>query len=177
LALPIRITIYRYGKICKAELAMAIRHDLHQNGAVHRLGAIAMQHRLEQILEARGLNQSQLARRMDLPPTSINRLVNGDRKMTLDWMQRIAAALDLRASDLLAEKDFRNRLAGDEARVLRHYRDLRPADRLRAFRIMAVLADAADDADAFFDGGEAGLPDSDAFFDGGEAGLPDSDAA
>ena len=130
---------------------MANRQSFAHHRGLDVMGAFSMDTRLEQILDARGLNQSQLAARIGVPATQINRLINGNRRWTLDWLQKIARALDLQASDLLPDQDFRNRLAADELRLLDDYRALRPTDRLRYLRISAALADRPDDDQPLFD--------------------------
>lgn len=48
------------------------------------------------------INQAELARRAEMDPSEITKLFNGKRGWTLRTMQRIAAALDMPVSDLLA---------------------------------------------------------------------------
>lgn len=57
--------------------------------------------------EARGLTQKDLGEMMK-PKTSsvqISRLENEDRRMTLDWLRRFAAALKVNVPDLLSDAD------------------------------------------------------------------------
>lgn len=52
--------------------------------------------------EARGLMQEELAHRADLHPTWVSRLESGDKNPTWATVARIAAALDMRVSELAA---------------------------------------------------------------------------
>lgn len=59
--------------------------------------------RIRELREAKGLSADQLAEIVD-PPTSgaqIRRLEVGARKLTEDWMRRIAGALEVNPADLL----------------------------------------------------------------------------
>lgn len=99
-----------------------------------------MDHRIEEVMADRGFTQTRLAAKLETLPTQINRLIRGERRLTLDWLQKIAAALECRASDLLVDGDFRNRLAADEGALLEAYRSLRLEDRIRMVRIADVMA-------------------------------------
>lgn len=66
-----------------------------------------MVNRVKEWRERRGLSQEKLAKRVK-PATSgaqIHRLENDDRKLTVDWLRRLAAALDCRTWDLFEPPD------------------------------------------------------------------------
>lgn len=70
--------------------------------------------RIREIRLARGLTESELARRVGTSQPQIRRLEAGQRRLTEEWMRRIAKALDVRPADLLATvtaADFQNELA------------------------------------------------------------------
>lgn len=52
---------------------------------------------------ARGLSQDALANRLGCTRQTMNRLENGHRKFTLNWMERIGTALGVRPADLLPD--------------------------------------------------------------------------
>lgn len=58
--------------------------------------------RIGKLREERGLTQADLARMIRTSQPQIQRLENGERKLTEDWMRRIARALDVEPADLLA---------------------------------------------------------------------------
>lgn len=57
--------------------------------------------RIREIRERRGLSQSQLAAAVGTTQPQINRLETGVRKLTVEWMQKIAQALDVHPEDLI----------------------------------------------------------------------------
>jgi len=59
--------------------------------------------RIAKLRELKGLSQAELARRVRQPATQsqIQRLESGERRLTEDWMRRIAPALDVEPPDLL----------------------------------------------------------------------------
>lgn len=59
--------------------------------------------RIRQIRENRSFSQTQLAEMIGTSQPTINRLEKGQRKLTVEWMQKIAAALQVAPSDLLPE--------------------------------------------------------------------------
>lgn len=50
-------------------------------------------HRIEELMKAAGLNQAELARRANVTPSSLNKVLKGTRGLDLDWMIRLARAL------------------------------------------------------------------------------------
>lgn len=58
---------------------------------------------IKKLREERGLSQERLARLVDTSGPQIHRLENGDRKLSHDWMVRIARALDCEPVDLISE--------------------------------------------------------------------------
>lgn len=58
--------------------------------------------RIREIRELAGLSVLELANRVGTSDTQIRRLEQGKRRLTEDWMQRIARALDCTPADLIA---------------------------------------------------------------------------
>ena len=58
--------------------------------------------RIRQIREKRGLTQAQLADRVGTTQPTIMRLENGKRRLTVEWMRKIAKALDVLPEELLS---------------------------------------------------------------------------
>lgn len=58
--------------------------------------------RIKEIRERRGLSTAQLAALVGTSQPQITRLENGERKLTAEWMSRLAQALDCSPADLLA---------------------------------------------------------------------------
>lgn len=61
---------------------------------------------LRKLRQAKGWSQEQLAERADLHRTYIGSVERGERNITIDNMERLAAALDAKIQDLL-EGDFK----------------------------------------------------------------------
>ncbi|WP_343343057.1 helix-turn-helix transcriptional regulator [Sphingomicrobium sp. XHP0239] len=66
-----------------------------------------MQSRIRDVRRAKGLTLAEVAERCDPPTTAqtIGRLETGTRTLSIDWVNRIAAALDVDSADLLAHAD------------------------------------------------------------------------
>lgn len=60
-----------------------------------------MPNRIAVLRRERGLSLTALAAAVGTTKAQIQKLERGDRRLTLDWMQRIAPALKVRISDLL----------------------------------------------------------------------------
>ncbi len=61
-----------------------------------------MDNRISELRKARGLTMKQLAELVGTSNQQISHLEKGRRRLTLDWMERIAKALECHPSDLLA---------------------------------------------------------------------------
>lgn len=59
--------------------------------------------RLRELREARGLSRRALAERVNCGESQIVKLERGERRLTLDWVERLAAALEVRPTDLIVE--------------------------------------------------------------------------
>lgn len=60
-----------------------------------------MPNRLREFRDLAGLSMQALADRVGTTAPQINKLEKGERRLTLDWMTRLAAALDIEPKDLL----------------------------------------------------------------------------
>ena len=58
--------------------------------------------RLQEIMEARGLQSADLARLSSTDPSTLSKLVNGKRELRRHWAARLAQPLNVRPDDLLA---------------------------------------------------------------------------
>ena len=74
--------------------------------------------RIAQLRDKFGLNQDDLAERMNTTGVQISRLETGQRKMTMAWMRRFARAFGVPLSDLLPDAEVRDRLGEDERQLL-----------------------------------------------------------
>lgn len=60
-----------------------------------------MENRIKELRKARGLTMKQLAELVGTSNQQISHLEKGRRRLTLEWMERIAKALDCQPADLL----------------------------------------------------------------------------
>ncbi len=63
-----------------------------------------MANRLRELRKAQGLTMEALAGRTNTTASQINKLEKGDRRLTDEWMHRLAQALDCNAADLIIER-------------------------------------------------------------------------
>lgn len=96
---------------CVGEVAGFPQDALDRKAAlihVLRYGRLIMDNRIAAIRIAQGLSRSELARRVRTTPAQIQKLEDTDRRLTLDWMRRIANALGVKPSELLLANDVRS---------------------------------------------------------------------
>ena len=74
---------------------------MQDSAGVHRLGEQPM-NRIREIREAAGLSSDELGERVGTSGAQIRRLETGERKLTADWMGRIAEVLGCTPADLIA---------------------------------------------------------------------------
>jgi transcriptional regulator with XRE-family HTH domain len=89
---------------------------------------------LQRLMEMRGLQQRQLARRAHLSESSISRLLSGEQgNPTTRTLQHLARALDLEVRDLLLSEGEAPRAPASESEelLLELYRLLSPEERSR----------------------------------------------
>ncbi len=81
-----------------------------------------MELRIDELQQRIGINDAELARRANTDQTQIGRLKKGERGMTIEWMRRLAKALECTVADLLPEVDFPNRPTDGDMRLLEKIR-------------------------------------------------------
>lgn len=76
-----------------------------------------MTNRIKEVREARGLSQDRLAGLAETTRSQIVKLERGERRLTVDWMRRLAPALGCAPADLLSATDTQrtDAPAGSEA--------------------------------------------------------------
>lgn len=95
--------------------------------------------RIAKLREQRGLTQAELAKLAHTTQPQIQRLERGERRLTEDWMKRIAAALDVDPADLLevaTKASFRDEV---EPFLPDALRDIAKPLKARALRYFTVL--------------------------------------
>ena len=88
----------------------------------------------------RGLDQSSLAEKSGLPPSSISHFEAGSRKPSFLNLRRLATALEVTADYLLGRVDDPEAFA-DADPLYRDFKNLSSADRELAHSFMKMLSD------------------------------------
>lgn len=63
-----------------------------------------MKNRIKEIMKSHGVSREQLAEKLDAHPTTISRLINGQRKLDIEWIEKFADALNVAPSEILEER-------------------------------------------------------------------------
>ena len=64
-----------------------------------------MPNRLREVREAQNVSQTELAERMGTSRGQIIKLETGERRLSLDWIEKAAAALNVRMSEIIEGSD------------------------------------------------------------------------
>ena len=64
-----------------------------------------MTNRIAAIREEKGIRLTELTRKAKTTPSQIQKLERGERRLTVEWMQRLGAALGVKPSELLSARD------------------------------------------------------------------------
>jgi transcriptional regulator with XRE-family HTH domain len=100
---------------------------------------IFMQNRIGVLRRERGLSLADLAKAAGTTKAQIQKLERGDRRLSLEWMERLAAALGVKASDLLPESAVSCQHGPEEREILEIVSRLPLQDRITIVRIAAEL--------------------------------------
>jgi transcriptional regulator with XRE-family HTH domain len=90
--------------------------------------------RIREVRKSKRIRQKVLARMVGISPGALTNFEKGRRRISLDWLQKIAEALDTPVSYFLPDEKDRNRATpGDprERRLLAAWRQLAKSDVLR----------------------------------------------
>lgn len=78
--------------------------------------------RIRELREGRGMTQAELAKLANVTPSALNKVEMGKRGLDQQWMDRLAAILDVAPADLLPDYQNPDRLEGAEAALITMYR-------------------------------------------------------
>ena len=109
---------------------------------------VMVPNRIKELRAQRGLSQEGLARECHTTHATIGKLEKGDMELTLNWMRRIAGALDCKPVDLLSDDDLAYKLGPEEMSVLEIFNRLNGAGKRRFLKVAEALAEpvAGDEA-------------------------------
>ncbi len=95
--------------------------------------------RIYELRRAKGWSQHDLAENVGCSKMHISGMERGKRELSLDWMRRLAFALDVEPVDILADKDNPHRLNDDEQRFIANYRAADPQTKENIQRVTEAL--------------------------------------
>lgn len=95
---------------------------------------------IAEVMAVKGVNAATLAMRLDTPPIQVSRLLKGQRKMTVEWLKRIADALGVTIGDLLTTEHNPHRLDDQDRAVISSFRLIEEPVRQRVPAVLAALA-------------------------------------
>ena len=76
---------------------------------------------IKEIRKRKGITQVELAKRLGISQGAIQKLETGERGLDLDWMEKIAKALEVKPWELLP-KDMQPNITPEEAEILKAVR-------------------------------------------------------
>jgi transcriptional regulator with XRE-family HTH domain len=95
--------------------------------------------RILEVRESLGMTQVELARRAHVHPSAINKVENGDRGLSQQWMRRLAPHLGVSPADLLPDQDNPDRLSEPERALVLAYRSADAVQRKQIFSMLQTL--------------------------------------
>ena len=113
------------------------------NGNVVYLRAVANDdqapNRIQELIEAAGINQAELARRAHTTVSSLNKVIKGTRGLDQQWMRRLAPHLGVSPAELLPREDNPLILDDAERAMIEDYRQADPLTRQQLERVTRAL--------------------------------------
>lgn len=98
-----------------------------------------MQNRIGVLRRERGLSLAALAKAAGTTKAQIQKLERGDRRLSLEWMERLADALAVKPSDLLPESAVSCQHGPEEREILEIVSKLPQGERVTIVRMAVEL--------------------------------------
>lgn len=98
-----------------------------------------MQNRIGVLRRERGLSLAALAKAAGTTKAQIQKLERGDRRLSLEWMERLAGALQVKPSDLLPESAVSCQHGPEEREILEIVSKLPAGERVTIVRMAVEL--------------------------------------
>jgi transcriptional regulator with XRE-family HTH domain len=98
-----------------------------------------MQNRISILRRQKGVSLTALAKAAGTTKAQIQKLERGDRRLSLDWMDRIAQAMNVKISDLLPADVIACQHGPEDREILEIISQLPPEDRVTLVRIATGL--------------------------------------
>src|ERR1700712_2524066 len=98
-----------------------------------------MQNRIGLLRRERGMSLTDLAKAAGTTKAQVQKLERGERRLSLDWMDRIARALNVKVSDLLPPEVVACQHGSEDREILQIIAQLPSEDRTVLVRIATGL--------------------------------------
>jgi transcriptional regulator with XRE-family HTH domain len=108
-----------------------------------------MQNRIGLLRRERGVSLTDLAKAAGTTKAQVQKLERGDRRLSLDWMDRIARALNVKVSDLLPPEVVACQHGPEDREILEIIAQLPSEDRTVLVRIATGLLTTRSQWEAF----------------------------
>ena len=95
--------------------------------------------RIQELLDARGMSQADLARVANVTPSALNKVLKGTRGLDQEWMRRLAPHLGVTPAELLPVEDNPLSLSKDEKELLARYRAADRGTKAQLARVTEAL--------------------------------------
>lgn len=95
--------------------------------------------RIYELRQKVDISQARLGTAANTTPAQIQKLEAGTRRLTIEWMRRLAPHLGCKPSDLMLDGDVSDRLDSAERELVALYRRLSPADKSRFQKIAEAM--------------------------------------
>lgn len=102
-----------------------------------------MKNRIAILRKERGLTLTALAKAAGTTKAQIQKLERGERRLSLEWMERLARAMNVKISDLLPGNEITCQHTAAEAEILDIVQSLPEDDRFLLVRIAKELLGAS----------------------------------
>ena len=110
-----------------------------------------MQNRISILRRQKGVSLTALAKAAGTTKAQIQKLERGDRRLSLDWMDRIAQAMNVKISELLPADVIACQHGPEDREILEIVSQLPPEDRVILVRIATGLLDTMRSRSSFGD--------------------------
>jgi len=120
-------------------------------GSSGGITGVSMQNRISILRRQKGVSLTALAKAAGTTKAQIQKLERGDRRLSLDWMDRIAQAMNVKVSDLLPADVIACQHGPEDREILEIVSQLPPEDRVILVRIATGLLDTMRSRSSFGD--------------------------
>jgi transcriptional regulator with XRE-family HTH domain len=123
------LAMWQYANMAMAEI-IYIRRVANDDEAPNRI---------QELIEAAGINQAELARRANVTVSALNKVIKGSRGLDQEWMRRLAPHLGVSPAELLPASDNPMTLSEAEKALIERFRRADRGTRSQFERVTEAL--------------------------------------